>query len=187
MSNNQSSQKSLAISICLLFILVPLLGIFDFPEDLEIVDDTDFSSSTRTSISMNSPGSERGSVFTNSILELNTGSPTLVLNNGSLVSFENGSPIFSEGDVISISGQCSLLSNFSLFCSGINNYGQLGLGNQQLLSGYVDFGEKIPAALSEGNNHYCAILDDGSVSCWGRNNNGQLGDGTNSNLSLIHI
>ena len=55
------------------------------------------------------------------------------------------------------------------------------MGNQQLLSGYVDFGEKIPAALSEGNNHYCAILDDGSVSCWGRNNNGQLGDGTNSN------
>ena len=181
MSNNQSSQKSLAISICLLFILVPLLGIIDFPEDLEIVDDTEFSSSARTSISMNSPGSERGSVFTNSILELNTGSPTLVLNNGSLVSFENGSPIFSEGDVISISGQCSLLSNFSLFCSGINNYGQLGLGNQQLLSGYVDFGGKIPAALSEGNNHYCAILDDGSVSCWGRNNNGQLGDGTNSN------
>jgi len=62
------------------------------------------------------------------------------LNNGSLVSFDNGSPIFSEGNVISISGQCSLLSNFSLFCSGINNYGQLGLGNQQLLSGYVDFG-----------------------------------------------
>ena len=35
MSNNQSSQKSLAISICLLFLLVPLLGIIDFPEDLE--------------------------------------------------------------------------------------------------------------------------------------------------------
>ena len=34
MSNNQSSQKSLAISICLLFLLVPLLGIIDFPEDL---------------------------------------------------------------------------------------------------------------------------------------------------------
>ena len=82
MSNNQSSQKSLAISICLLFLLVPLLGIIDFPEDLEIVDDTEFPSSARTSISMNSPGSERGTVFTNSILELNEGSPTLVLNNG---------------------------------------------------------------------------------------------------------
>ena len=151
MSNNQSSQKSLAVSICLLFLLVPLLGIIDFPEDLEVSEDTEFSSVVRTSTTMNSPGSERGSVFTNSVLELNAGSPTLVLNNGSLVSFDNGSPIFSEGNVISISGQCSLLSNFSLFCSGINNYGQLGLGNQQLLSGYVDFGGKIPAALSEGN------------------------------------
>ena len=64
MSNNQSSQKSLAISICLLFLLVPLLGIIDFPENLEISEDTDFSSTIRTSNSMNSPGSESGSVFT---------------------------------------------------------------------------------------------------------------------------
>ena len=102
MSNNQSSQKSLAISICLLFLLVPLLGIIDFPEDLEVSEDTEFSSVSKTSSAINSPGSERGSVFTNSVLEINAGSPTLVLNNGSLVSFDNGSPIFSEGDVISI-------------------------------------------------------------------------------------
>jgi alpha-tubulin suppressor-like RCC1 family protein len=63
----------------------------------------------------------------------------------------------------------------------LNNYGQLGLGNQQLLSGYVDFNGKTTAALSQGNSHFCAILDDGSVSCWGRNNKGQLGDGTNTN------
>ena len=82
MSNNQSFKKSLAISICLLFLLVPLLGIIDFPDELEIVDDTEFSSSARNSISVNSPGSERGSVFTNSIFDLNADSPTLVLNNG---------------------------------------------------------------------------------------------------------
>ena len=68
-----------------------------------------------------------------------------------------------------------------MFCSGINNYGQLGLGNQQLLSGYVDLDGNIPAAISAGNSHYCVILDDGSISCWGRNNMGQLGDGTNIN------
>ena len=181
MSNIQFTKKSFSIGICLLFLLVPLVDVIDSSKDLENIEDSQSSSFSKTSSSMNSPGSERGSVFTNSIFELNSGSPTLVLENGSLVSFFNGSPIFSEDDVISVSGQCSLLSNFSLFCSGINNYGQLGLGNQQLLSGYVDFGNKIPAAISQGNDHYCAILDDGSVSCWGRNNMGQVGDSSNNN------
>ena len=153
MSNIQFTKKSFSIGICLLFLLVPLVDVIDSSKDLENIEDSQSSSFSKTSSSMNSPGSERGSVFTNSIFELNSGSPTLVLENGSLVSFFNGSPIFSEDDVISVSGQCSLLSNFSLFCSGINNYGQLGLGNQQLLSGYVDFGNKIPAAISQGNDH----------------------------------
>jgi len=181
MSDIQYHQKSLAIGISLLFLLVPLVGTDDFSKDLEIIEEIDSSSISRTAVTMNSPGSEKGSVFTNSIFELNSNSPSLVLQNGSLVSFLNGSPIFYDNSVISISGQCNLLSNFSLYCSGINNYGQLGLGNLQLLSGYVDFGDKIPAAISQGKDHFCAILDDGSVSCWGRNNKGQLGDSTNNN------
>ena len=181
MSNIQSSRKSLAIGICLLFLLVPVMGIFDSSVDLEEVEDIESQTVSRSSSAINSPGSERGSVFSHSVFELNSGSPNLVLENGTTVLFSNGSPIFSENDVISVSGQCSLLTNQSLFCSGLNNYGQLGLGNQQLLSGYVDLSGNIPAAISAGNSHYCAILDDGSISCWGRNNMGQLGDGTNIN------
>ena len=95
MSNIQSPKKSLAIGISLLFLLVPLIDFVDFSKDLEDIMDLE-SSTSKTSSSMNSPGSERGSVFTNSIFELNSDSPTLVLENGSLVSFYNGSPIFSE-------------------------------------------------------------------------------------------
>ena len=181
MWNIQYSRKTLAISICLLFLLVPVMGIFDSSVDLEEVEDIESQTVSRSSSAVNSPGSERGSVFSHSVFELNSGSPKLVLENGTTVLFSNGSPIFSESNVISVSGQCSLLTNQSLFCSGINNYGQLGLGNQQLLSGYVDLGGNIPAAISAGNSHYCVILDDGSISCWGRNNMGQLGDGTNIN------
>ena len=159
MSNIQYSRKTLAISICLLFLLVPVMGIFDSSVDLEEVEDIESQTVSRSSSAVNSPGSERGSVFSHSVFELNSGSPKLVLENGTTVLFSNGSPIFSESNVISVSGQCSLLTNQSLFCSGINNYGQLGLGNQQLLSGYVDLGGNIPAAISAGNSHYCVILD----------------------------
>jgi len=180
MSNILPAQKYLAAIICLLFLSVPVLNFIDTSEQIDPTDE-DYFSVSKNVIGLNSPGTQRGNVFSDSVFELNSGSPSLVLDNGSLVSFVNGSPIFSEGNVISISGQCSLLTNYSLYCSGLNNYGQLGLGNQQLLSGYVDLNGKLPAGLSQGNTHFCAILDDGSVSCWGRNNKGQLGDGSNIN------
>ena len=183
MSSNMLVEKFLAATICLLFLSVPILNFIDASEEVDS-NSEDYSSVSRLVTGINSPGSEKGNVFSNSVFELNSGSPIIVLDNGSLVSFANGSPIFSENNIISISGQCSILTNYSLFCSGLNNYGQLGLGNQQLLSGYVDLNDKIPAALSQGNNHYCAILDDGSVSCWGRNNKGQLGDSSNSNRNI---
>jgi|TARA_B110000438_G_scaffold26535_1_gene25291 hypothetical protein len=181
MSGILSTRKYLAITISLLFLCVPILNFIDTSEQIDFIEYGDSSLVSKNVLGINSPGSERSNVFSNSIFELNSGSPSLVLDNGSVVSFVNGTPVFTEGEVISISGQCSLLVNYSLYCSGLNNYGQLGLGNQQLLSGYVDFNGKITAALSQGNSHFCAILDDGSVSCWGRNNKGQLGDGTNTN------
>jgi len=133
----------------------------------------------------NQPGSQRNSVFSHSVLELNSGSPTLVLDNGTLVTFSSGtgggSPVYTNDDVVSIAGDCALLGNYSLRCTGSNNYGQLGLGSFSLSNGTVDFGTSMPAAISDGNSHNCAILTDGSVSCWGRNNVGQLGDGSNAN------
>ena len=67
MSNIQYSRKTLAISICLLFLLVPVMGIFDSSVDLEEVEDIESQTVSRSSSAINSPGSERGSVFSHSV------------------------------------------------------------------------------------------------------------------------
>ena len=75
-------------------------------------------------------------MFSHSVLELNSGSPTLVLDNGTLVNFASGTgggdPVYTNDDAISIAGSCALLDNYSLRCTGPNNYGQLGLGSFSL-------------------------------------------------------
>ena len=133
-------------------------------------------------LGFNQPGTDRGSVFSHSVLDLDTGSPTLVLSNGSTVIFNNtGAPEVVNDEVISIAGDCAILYNRTLRCSGANNYGQLGIGSNSLSNGTVDFGDRTPVAVSNGNHHNCAILDDASLNCWGRNNHGQLGDSSNIN------
>ena len=143
------------------------------------------STSTTVNWTLNQPGSDRGSVFSNSILDLDTESPTLVLSNGTLVTFSSGTggghPVYTSDEVTSIAGDCAILRNLSLRCRGVNNYGQLGLGSNSLANGTVDFGSRVAVSITNGNYHNCAILDDASVRCWGRNNLGQLGDGSNIN------
>ena len=134
---------------------------------------SEFTSST-PSLPFNQPGSQRDSVFTHSVFELNSGSPTIVLDNRTRVTFSTGTggglPVYTNDDVVSLAGNCALLDNYTLRCTGPNNYGQLGLGSFSISNGTVDFGSHQPAAISNGNNHNCAILTDGSVNCWGRNN-----------------
>ncbi len=71
-------------------------------------------------------------------------------------------------------------------CWGINNFGQLGIGDTANRGDNPgEMGASLPAvnlgtgrtatALSAGNDHTCALLDNGSVKCWGLNNVGQLG------------
>ncbi|MGI6680566.1 MAG: RCC1 domain-containing protein [Bdellovibrionota bacterium] len=63
-----------------------------------------------------------------------------------------------------------------LYCWGLNNYYQLGLGNntnqdtpQLVLSGIKDF--------TVGQNATCAIDGEDNLLCWGLDNYGQVGDG----------
>ncbi|MBT7322239.1 MAG: hypothetical protein HN852_06220, partial [Euryarchaeota archaeon] len=113
MSSIMPVQKYLAATICLLFLTVPILNFIDSSEEIDSTENEYFSASKSVS-GLNSPGSEKGNVFSNSVFEMNSDSPNLVLDNGSVVSFINGSANFSGGNVISISGQCSLLGNYSL-------------------------------------------------------------------------
>lgn len=63
-------------------------------------------------------------------------------------------------------------------CWGLNDLGQLGIGNSSntAIPTTVGLGgQRSAVGLSMGTEHACAVLDDGSVACWGSNSEGQLG------------
>ncbi|MCE9669977.1 Ig-like domain-containing protein [Myxococcus stipitatus] len=83
---------------------------------------------------------------------------------------------------------CALLASGAIKCWGINNSGQLGLGDTAHRGdGPGEMGDTLPPvalgtgrtakALAVGGSHACALLDDGAVKCWGYNVYGQLGLG----------
>ena len=83
---------------------------------------------------------------------------------------------------------CAIMNGGLLKCWGINEDGQLGLGDKENRGDgagemgdalpYVDLGTGRKAKfVSPALTHTCAILDDGSVKCWGKNDKGQLGLG----------
>jgi len=181
-------RKILAVGICALFLVISATTVISdkSEEDISLGDDSrQYTNSNPNNLNLN--GTESGSIFSNSALEIGTEGPSLVLSNGTIVKWTNGNPVYTEGDVISTSDRCNILSNYSLYCSGSNNYGQLGLGSTSLSEGYVSL-NLIPIVVSSGSHHTCAILNDASLWCWGRNNLGQVGDGSFTNqISPVQI
>jgi len=75
-------------------------------------------------------------------------------------------------------------------CWGLNNHGQLGYGNTQVVgigditpatAGDVDAGGNVED-IAIGGNHTCALLSTGNVRCWGSNESGQLGYGNTDTI-----
>jgi len=81
---------------------------------------------------------------------------------------------------------CALLTDGKVKCWGLNESGQLGIGetgNRGVAGDQmgdflqpVDLG-KAAQSIAAGEQHTCALLVDGNVKCWGMNNHGQLGVG----------
>jgi len=83
---------------------------------------------------------------------------------------------------------CAILDNNRVKCWGLNDWGQLGLGDIDDRSdgpgemgdnlAFVNLGAgRTATAISAGGYFTCALLDNGRVKCWGINTSGQLGLG----------
>jgi alpha-tubulin suppressor-like RCC1 family protein len=87
---------------------------------------------------------------------------------------------------------CAVLDNGKLKCWGLNDWGQLGLGDTATRGDQTsDMGDALPyvdigagrtiVALAAGNANTCVLRDDQSYVCWGDNVNGSLGTDTTAN------
>ena len=82
---------------------------------------------------------------------------------------------------------CAIREDFTLWCWGMNNAGQLGHGtySQGTLPDRVELPSgSTPLSVSVGGEHACALDNLGAVYCWGANNHGQLGLGNNTQTNL---
>lgn len=105
-----------------------------------------------------------------------------------------GQPVTALG--LGSAHSCALLSNGTVKCWGLGQYGQLGQssGNTANMGDEPDEMSSLAAinlgtgktavAIAVGGHHTCAILNDGSVKCWGSNNYGQLGLGDTTNRGV---
>ncbi|HOB70761.1 MAG TPA: hypothetical protein PKM18_03140, partial [bacterium] len=78
---------------------------------------------------------------------------------------------------------CAIKTDDTLYCWGLNVFGQLGLGDEMTGDALI------PAKLNDdkwisvtaGGLHTCGINKDNNLYCWGKNSFGEVGDGTNEN------
>ncbi len=107
------------------------------------------------------------------------------LGNGSAAPTGSQTPLLVpnlEGVVAISAGRnhtCALKNDGSLWCWGLNDHGQLGLGSttdQPSPMAVTIPGQQI-TAVSCGHYHTCALTAGGAW-CWGDNTAGRLGDGT---------
>jgi alpha-tubulin suppressor-like RCC1 family protein len=83
---------------------------------------------------------------------------------------------------------CVVLSDGAVQCWGLNEAGQLGIGDDEprgdaepwppIPPFSIDLGTDLaPRLIAAGAGHSCAALEDGSLKCWGINLSGTLGIG----------
>ncbi|MBI4820126.1 MAG: hypothetical protein HY791_27875 [Deltaproteobacteria bacterium] len=66
----------------------------------------------------------------------------------------------------------------SVWCFGLNDFGQLGDGTFESRSDPEPVAGVDAISMATGASHTCVVRRDGRVSCWGADGEGQLGIGT---------
>jgi alpha-tubulin suppressor-like RCC1 family protein len=108
-----------------------------------------------------------------------TGTGTTAANRGAVR--VTNSKIFTNVTAISAgaSHTCALLGDKTVWCWGLNTYGQLSNGATTTSFVAVATGLTGIAMLGQSvGNHTCAVSTTNILYCWGANTLGQLGDGT---------
>jgi alpha-tubulin suppressor-like RCC1 family protein len=73
---------------------------------------------------------------------------------------------------------CGILAAGTLFCSGLNDYGQLGDGTVvPKTAATLVSGGRTYATVTVGGWHSCALTPAGAAYCWGFNTSGEVGTG----------
>jgi alpha-tubulin suppressor-like RCC1 family protein len=83
-----------------------------------------------------------------------------------------------------------LMSDRTIFGTGVNSSGQLGIGNTTNQSSLIQMTNntgKTPFGMFAGYDHNMVLMSDGTVFGCGSNSNGQLGDGTTTNRSTLTL
>ena len=81
---------------------------------------------------------------------------------------------------------CATRTGGTLWCWGLNNTGQLGIGNQTDQNLPQQVTTPAPGgwtSVSAGESHTCATRTGGTLWCWGFGDYGQLGIGTEVNVA----
>jgi alpha-tubulin suppressor-like RCC1 family protein len=76
---------------------------------------------------------------------------------------------------------CGVKTDLSLWCWGLNEWGQVGNGTTNVVTVPVEIIDSVTPVdrVTAAGRHTCARrLSGNRLACWGNNNEGQLGDGT---------
>ncbi len=118
--------------------------------------------------------------------QLGNGSTTQSTSRVVVASFVDTATLPALGASIAVGNShgCSVGTDDSLYCFGLNANGQLGNNSTTQSTTPVATSQgALPAGLkirqvANGQSHSCVLASDGEVYCWGLNTNGQLGDGS---------
>lgn len=91
-----------------------------------------------------------------------------------------------------IDNTCAVMNSGRVMCWGVNDHGQLGIGNttpqtspSAVLPGVPVGPDFVATQVRTSGTHACALSTTGALKCWGLNNSGQLGQNNTTKLGVV--